>query len=68
MTFDNVDVDNLALVTWKEARGEGVEGCRAVMHVIANRVGAKDFPSTLHNVIYQKLFDVSQIHVSPVLR
>jgi len=54
MTFDNVDVDNLALVTWKEARGEGVEGCRAVMHVIANRVGAKDFPSTLHNVIYQK--------------
>lgn len=54
MNFDNLDVDNLALVTWKEARGEGLEGCRAVMHVIVNRVGAKDFPTTLHNVIYQK--------------
>jgi Cell Wall Hydrolase/Recombination endonuclease VII len=54
MNYDQNDVDNLALVTWKEARGEGVEGCRAVMHVIVNRVGAKDFPPTLHGVIYQR--------------
>lgn len=54
MTFDNADVDSLALVSWKEARGEGLEGCRAVMHVIANRVGAVGFPHTLHDVIYQK--------------
>jgi hypothetical protein len=30
----------LALVTWREARGEGNAGMRAVMHVIANRVKA----------------------------
>lgn len=28
----------LALVAWREARGEGSEGMRAVMHVIRNRV------------------------------
>ncbi len=54
MTFDNVDIDNLALVTWKEARGEGMEGCRAVMHVIVNRVGTPGFATTLHNVIFGK--------------
>lgn len=54
MTFDNLDIENLALVTWKEARGEGVEGCRAVMHVIVNRVGTPGFAHTLHDVIYGK--------------
>jgi len=54
MTFDKTDVDNLALVTWKEARGEGMEGCRAVMHVITNRVGHPGFAHTLHDVIYGK--------------
>ena len=52
MIFDNIDVDNLSLVTWKEARGEGMEGCRAVMHVIYNRVGTPGFAHTLHDVIY----------------
>ena len=52
MTFDDIDVNNLALVTWKEARGEGVEGCRAVMHVIVNRVGHIGFAHTLHDVIF----------------
>ena len=54
MTFDLDDIDNLALVTWKEARGEGLTGCRAVMHVIVNRVGTVGFAPTLHAVIYGK--------------
>lgn len=54
MTFDNIDVDNLALVTWKEARGEGMEGCRAVLHVIVNRIGTPGFARSLHDVVYGK--------------
>ena len=54
MQFDNTDVDNLALVAWKEARGEGLQGIRAVMHVIVNRVGTPGFAHTLHDVIYGK--------------
>lgn len=37
---------------WREARGEGTEGMRAVAHVICNRVGAVGFAHTLHDVIY----------------
>ena len=54
MTYDQSDLNNLALVSWKEARGEGQDGMRAVMHVIVNRVAAPDFPKSVHNVIYQK--------------
>lgn len=42
-----------ALCIWKEARGEGTEGMRAVGHVIKNRIGAIGFPRDLHSVIYQ---------------
>lgn len=52
MTFDVMDIENLALCAWKEARGEGLDGCRAVMHVIVNRVGFPGFGKTLHDVIY----------------
>jgi spore germination cell wall hydrolase CwlJ-like protein len=54
MIHDDQDIANLALVAWKEARGEGFEGCRAVMHVIINRVGFPGFAYTLHDVIYGK--------------
>lgn len=54
MNFSETDANDLALVTWREARGEGVEGCRAVMHVIKNRVGTPGFAHTLHDVIYGK--------------
>lgn len=54
MTFDQDDISSLALVAWKEARGEGITGCRAVMHVIKNRVGTPGFAYTLHSVIYGK--------------
>jgi spore germination cell wall hydrolase CwlJ-like protein len=37
MTFTDYIVNLLALVTWREARGEGPDGMRAVAHVIKNR-------------------------------
>jgi N-acetylmuramoyl-L-alanine amidase len=52
VTYDTGDVNSLALCAWKEARGEGVEGMRAVMHAIVNRVTA--WGETIHNVIYGK--------------
>lgn len=54
MIYDQDDINNLALVTWKESRGEGADGMRAVMHVIVNRVAAPGFPKTIHDVIFQK--------------
>src|SRR5208282_5429581 len=46
MTYDQDDLDSLALCAWKEARGEGTPGMLAVMHVIYNRAlawyGAND--------------------------
>lgn len=52
--MDLNDLESLRLCAWKEARGEGVDGIRAVMHVIVNRVGAPGFAHTLHDVIYGK--------------
>lgn len=57
MTFQDLDTDDihsLALVAWKEARGEGIVGMLAVMHVCINRIGKPGFASTLHDVIYGK--------------
>ena len=54
---DPSDIASLALCAWKEARGEGLEGIIAVMHVIGNRAVAgrrKGFASTIHGVIYGK--------------
>lgn len=38
MTWSDWDKTLLALVMWREARGEGREGMRAVGHVVKNRV------------------------------
>lgn len=54
VTWDEDDIENLALCGWREARGEGAYGWRAVMWVCKNRVGASGFPNMLHAVIYQK--------------
>lgn len=54
MNYDSNDVHSLALVAWKEARGEGQDGMRAVMHVCVNRTGHPGFAHTLHDVIYGK--------------
>ena len=44
----------LALVVWREARGEGRDGMRAVAHVIRNRVEAAHLPDQWDNVIEAK--------------
>ena len=44
----------LALVIWREARGEGAEGMRAVAHVIKNRVDASHLPDSWDTVIERK--------------
>jgi cell wall hydrolase len=51
---DTNDLHSLALCAWKEARGEGIDGMRAVMHVICNRISTVGFPHSLHDVIYMK--------------
>lgn len=48
------DLEALALTAWKEARGEGEAGMRAVMHVIMNRVGKPGFGKTIQEVIFGK--------------
>jgi spore germination cell wall hydrolase CwlJ-like protein len=54
MQYDDADIHSMALCVWKEARGEGLDGMRAVAHVIKNRVGTPGFAHTLHDVIYGK--------------
>lgn len=52
MEFSQQDIEDLALCVWREARGEQQVGCRAVIHVIKNRVGTPGFAHTLHDVIF----------------
>lgn len=42
-----------ALVAWREARGEGRDGMRAVLHVVANRAKAQN--KSWAQIIYQKM-------------
>lgn len=44
----------LALVIWREARGEGEDGMRAVGHVIRNRVTASHLPDQWEDIIEAK--------------
>lgn len=56
LNFDTDDVQSLALCAWKEARGEGPSGMRAVMHVIYHRAlrwySHTDHP--VHAAVYAK--------------
>lgn len=47
------DSDCLTQAVYYEARGEGVDGMRAVAQVILNRVRHPAFPKTICNVVYQ---------------
>lgn len=42
-----------ALCAWREARGEGRDGIRAVLHVIANRATARN--KSWAEIVYQRL-------------
>ena len=48
------EIELLALVTVAEAEGESEYGKRLVISTILNRVDAREFPNTIHGVIYQK--------------
>ena len=56
MTYDQNDLDCMALCVWREARGEGELGMQAVAWVIANRANAwyPHFPDPIHMVVYGK--------------
>ncbi len=54
--YDGNDIDSMRLCGWREARGEGPDGIRAVMHVLLNRAvrwyGAHS--ESIHTAIYAK--------------
>lgn len=54
--IDAYDEIAAALTAWREARGEGEEGMRAVLWVIRNRMKdpAKRWPQTVPGVCFQK--------------
>jgi spore germination cell wall hydrolase CwlJ-like protein len=63
MTYDQDDLDSIALCAWKEARGEGTPGMLAVMHVIYNRALAwyggvrtegQEENECVHHAVYAK--------------
>lgn len=47
------ELHELAEMIYHEARGESAEGQQAVAEVVLNRVIAKNFPATVHGVLYQ---------------
>jgi len=54
MTWNDWFKAILALVLWREARGEGHNGMRAVAHVIKNRVDATHLPDQWEDIIEKK--------------
>jgi hypothetical protein len=53
MNIDDFNKSIAILCAWREARSEGEDGMRAVLHVIDNR--AKDRGKTWAQIVYQRL-------------
>lgn len=47
------DIELLARLAWREARGEKLLGMRLVIEVVFNRVLSDKFPNTIYDVLYQ---------------
>lgn len=47
------DIELLACLAWREARGEKLLGMRLVVEVVLNRVLSEHFPDTIYDVLYQ---------------
>lgn len=47
------DIELLARLAWREARGEKLLGMRLVVEVVLNRVLNEHFPDTIYDVLYQ---------------
>lgn len=52
--LNSTDLDYLARTMWAEARGEGKLGMKHVGSVVLNRVGHRDFPSSVREVVLQR--------------
>lgn len=48
------DINLLAALVFHEARGESLDGQKAVVEVVLNRVLDSDFKNTVYDVIYEK--------------
>lgn len=59
---DEADMAFLALVLWRECRGESREGKVAVAHSIMNRLASPSWGNTLMNVLFQRLQYSSMTH------
>lgn len=51
--FTEEEIDLMAVICYREARGEGIEGMRLIADVILNRVDSEQFPNTVKEVISQ---------------
>lgn len=47
------DIELLACLAWREARGEKILGMRLVVEVVLNRVLNEHFPDNIYDVLYQ---------------
>ncbi|MBT2637653.1 cell wall hydrolase [Bacillus sp. ISL-45] len=48
------EIETMAHVVYGESRGESYQGQVAVAAVILNRVESKDFPDSVHDVVFQR--------------
>lgn len=48
------DINLMSALVFREARGESIEGQRAVVEVVLNRCLSSDFPDNVNDVIYQR--------------
>ena len=48
------DIDLLAALVFHEARGESLDGQKAVVEVVFNRILDSDFKNSVYDVIYEK--------------
>lgn len=60
MSFDSGDEYLLAKIAMAEAEGESTEIKALVMLTVLNRIESDEFPSTIHDVIYQERNGVYQ--------
>lgn len=49
--YSEEEIDMMAVICYREARGEGIEGMRLVVDVILNRVDSEFFPNSVKDVI-----------------
>lgn len=54
ITLTEDEIELLARIVWLEANGESVEGQKAVVEVVFNRMASELYPNTLYDVLSQK--------------